>query len=459
MKIRLNSIKLKLTLFYTLILVVLLLIFHFTAYAFLSFGLFNNLDDSLIKDLNKAQQAILQTNDDDLPKVLDEMNGSSKDLIFIYDVETNEVLGSSYVDQNVRSTLLKFVTIGTITYAQLLNTSDNKIHLYVSSLNVDTDPGKMIVVTHDTDYIYATLVEYREILFAAIPFILLFSAISGYLLAGFFLRPAKAIIKTANSIDPAELTDRIPVKSHDELGILSGTLNSLFDKIYGFIDRQRQFAANTSHDLKSPLSIIKMEASLALKKDRTADEYKKALNSIDEEADRLNSMVKDLLALATIDSAPLRAGTTALDLSDVVNDILDRWRAPFAVKGIQLERSIATGMKVTGDGRHFSGIVDNLVKNAYQYTPSGGRVTCSLEGDNDNIVLKIADTGIGIDKEHLSRIFDRFYRVDKETSGNGLGLPIVEGTVKMYGGRITVESELGKGSMFTVYLPKGRYFV
>jgi two-component system, OmpR family, sensor histidine kinase BaeS len=108
---------------------------------------------------------------------------------------------------------------------------------------------------------------------------------------------------------------------------------------------------------------------------------------------------------------------------------------------------------VKGDPAHFRRIVDNLVKNAFEHTPAGGSVTCSLRVPKRNIIITVADTGTGIAEEHLPHIFERFYKAERETPGSGLGLPIVEGMVKMYGGNITVESELEKGTIFTITIP------
>jgi hypothetical protein len=297
-------------------------------------------------------------------------------------------------------------------------------------------------------------------LYGSIPVIIIFGLISGYILSSYFLRQIKVISRTAEKIDPANLCDRIPVKSNDELGRLSKTLNSLFNQIYGFIDRQRLFTADASHDLRAPLSVIKAETSLALTRERTNIEYKRAIEIVDNEADNLSNMVDDLLTLASMDSEPERSLTINLDLSEFIESILYDWETLCAEKGITLEQHITPGIEVRCEPLHFNHIVDNLIKNAIQYTPAGGIVTCSLELQGKDIIITVADTGIGIDAEHLPHIFDRFYRVSRDTEGNGLGLPIVEGTVKMYGGSVTAESEFGIGSVFKVVFPaKQPYYI
>jgi signal transduction histidine kinase len=171
-------------------------------------------------------------------------------------------------------------------------------------------------------------------------------------------------------------------------------------------------------------------------------------------------MVDDLLTLASMDTQPERSRTIMINLSDYIESILNSWESQFAQKGVKLVRRIIPDIEIRGEVLHFSRIVDNLLKNALEYTRAGGEVDCSLELREKDIVITVTDTGIGISANDLPHIFDRFYKVDRDTPGNGLGLPIVEGTVKMYGGSVTAESEFGKGSVFTVVMPaKQPYYI
>jgi len=456
MSFRFNSIKLKLTVFYSVVLVIFLVIFHLLAYVLLSYGLFNNLDDSLAADFSKARDAILQSGNDDLSGLLDELNGSSDGSVFIYDVGSKEIIGNPAAVEDIRTTLSGIITLGSSDFSQQLNTPDGRIRLYFAALEPTTETDRLLGVTRSADYIYRALDEYRSILLISLPFVLLFAAVSGYLLANNSLKPINVIARTAKGIDPANLRDRIEVKGSDELGRLSKTLNSLFDRIHGFIDRQRQFTADASHDLRAPLAVIKAETSLALRKKRTLTDYRSSLEIINRETERLNSLVDDLLTLASMDSSLERAKTYSIDLSSLTEGILNGWEAPYIQKGVKLNRQISPGIEIFGETLHFSRIVDNLLENAIEFTPEGGSVICSLADEGNEIILTVADTGIGIANGHLESIFNRFYKVNRSARGNGLGLPIVEDTVKMYGGRITMESEPGKGSVFRVFMLKTR---
>jgi signal transduction histidine kinase len=458
-KIQFNSIRLKLTLFYTVILVLLLFAFHFIAYMLFSAGLFNNLDSSLKLDSEQARDKFGVV-DSDVNGFLTGLESALDSSVYIYDVTTGEILSNSGNTEEIKDKLSGITTASGKRFLLSLDTGDERLRLYVAPMDIETEPDKLIVVSRSADYIYNTVDSYKKWLYMAIPFVIIIALVSGYLLSGYFLRQVKAINTTAEKIDPANIIDRIPVKSNDELGRLSKTLNSLFDRIHGYAERQKQFTADASHDLRSPLTIIKAEAEVTLMRKRKPEEYIAAIQTMDDAANVMNDMVDDLLTLASMDSQPDISAVAAFDLSACMENAVYDWKAPFENKGVEIRRDIAPGIVVRGDPAHFRRIADNLVKNAFEHTPAGGSVTCSLKVSKGNIIITVADTGTGIAEEHLPRIFDRFYKVDRDTPGNGLGLPIVEGTVKMYGGSVTAESEFGKGSVFTVVMPaKQPYYI
>lgn len=457
MNFRLNSIKVKLTAFYSAILVAILVVFGLFSWALLSYGLFHSLDTSLAADFSKARDAIVQSGSNNLSEPLSELDSVSGGSLFIYDVESKSFIGNPTVTEDIITALSGFISLGSSTSSQQLNTSDGRMRLYIAPLDTTIAPGKLLVVTRDTDYIYQTLDEYQDILFMSIPFVLLIATAAGYFFANHSLKPVNIIARTAENIDPANLSDRIQVKGNDELGRLSKTLNSLFDRIYGFIERQRQFTTDASHDLRAPLTTIKAETSLALRKERPAAEYRSALEIVNRETDRLNSLVDDLLTLASMDSNSDCTKSCQINLSDLMESVLSGWESPCVQRGIKLNRQISPDIKILGEIPHFQRIANTLLENAVKATPDGGSVNFSLADRGCEITLTVTDTGIGIAKEYLGHIFNRFYKVNHDTKGNGLGLPIVEGMVKMYKGRIDVETAPDKGSVFRVFLPKNSH--
>ncbi|MDV2989560.1 MAG: HAMP domain-containing sensor histidine kinase [Dehalogenimonas sp.] len=443
----LKSVKFRLTVIYSVVLVVTLATFGWISLALLSSGLHDNLYESLIVDFNRVKSSIFISGNEELPEMLNELEVQVPGSLFIYNVETETLMGNPSLLDDVRLSLSGFTTLGT--GFQFKEGLDGR-QLCIGPYN-ESSPGKLLVVTRDSSYIGSTVDQYKNVLYGSVPFALIIAGASGYALANHSLRQVKAIRVTAEGIDPGKLTDRIPVRGNDELGQLSGTLNSAFDRIHGFIDRQRRFTEDATHDLRAPLTNIKAQTSLALERDRPKDYYREALRSIEEDTEQMESMVEDLLTLTSLDTVPDQENSP-FDLSSLIEEILTNWEAPCAARGLTLTHKIQPDIETTGEPLDFQRIVDNLLENAVKATSQGG-VTFTMTESSGLITITVADTGRGIPPDQLEKIFWRFYRVDRHAEGNGLGLPIVEGITLMYGGRVEVESELGKGSTFTVTLP------
>ncbi len=226
---------------------------------------------------------------------------------------------------------------------------------------------------------------------------------------------------------------------------------------------RRDFVANVSHELKTPATSLRLLAeSLVDILDEDPEQAHFFAEQLKNETERLAQLITDLLDLARLESEERVQNPAPVDVRSVLMVVLSRLRPPARRKNITLswKRSgSATMYAVSGDETQLTSMFSNLVENAVKYTPSSGRVEVTAGSDEDEVVVRISDTGIGIPAENLGRIFERFYRVDKarskETGGTGLGLSIVRHVAENHGGRVTVESTLGEGSTFTVHLPRG----
>ncbi len=210
MKIQFNSIRLKLTLFYTVILVLLLFAFHFIAYMLFSAGLFNNLDSSLKLDSEQARDKFGVV-DSDVNGFLTGLESALDSSVYIYDVTTGEILSNSGNTEEIKDKLSGITTASGKRFLLSLDTGDERLRLYVAPMDIETEPDKLIVVSRSADYIYNTVDSYKKWLYMAIPFVIIIALVSGYLLSGYFLRQVKAINTTAEKIDPANIIARIPV--------------------------------------------------------------------------------------------------------------------------------------------------------------------------------------------------------------------------------------------------------
>ncbi len=231
----------------------------------------------------------------------------------------------------------------------------------------------------------------------------------------------------------------------------------MIGRLEASFERVGQFSMDASHELRTPLTIMRGEIELALRDTQTAKTYKETLASLLEEVVRMTSIIDGLILLSKADgnSIKLEKKPTRLDL--LVNEIKEDAEVLAEQKRIQITISKLDETTVIGDEVRLRQLMLNLVDNAIKYTEDGGRVTLFLERLDGNARFTVADTGIGIPKNHLDKIFDRFYRVDKSRSrfpdGLGLGLSISKWIAEVHGGQLLAESKVGKGSRFTVILP------
>jgi heavy metal sensor kinase len=302
-----------------------------------------------------------------------------------------------------------------------------------------------------------TLDRLRLALLLGVPFALLLAGGGGWLLAGRALEPVDRITRLARSITATDLTKRINLERQDELGRLAGTFDDMIDRLERAFQEQRQLTADVSHELRSPLTVLEAQTTLALRRQRSAEEYRHVLASTQEEIERMSTMVNQLLTLARAD-----AGEEQINLEPVALDALTRTVAdgmdPLAQEGgLALTFRAPAPVWVEGDPGRLRQLVINLLDNAMRHTPPGGRVDITVARRGNWAILRVADTGDGISSEDLPHIFQRFYRGDRARSrvmGNsGLGLAIVKWIVEAHGGHIHVSSSPGEGSAFTVTLP------
>ncbi|MDD4465309.1 MAG: ATP-binding protein [Dehalococcoidales bacterium] len=447
-----KSTKFKLAATYSFSLLAVLLASGVVSWAMLSYGLHHNLGESMEADAEVARTAIIQGGYDNLDQKLAELTDSLASSVFIYNVFTKEVFGDESRHSDIQAYLANITDWPGDMWSQTMDLPDGKSRLQASPLDLDEEPGKLLVIARDTSYISSATSLYKTILLVSAPVALIVSSLLGYGLASHSTSQIRAIQNTVASIDPSSMTERIPVNNNDELGELSQALNAALDRIDGFTKRQRTFVEDAAHDLRSPLTNIKVQTELALEREREAAYYRHAFASVGEDVEKMESMIEDLLILASLDIEPARSHSISFDLSGIIESILDNWEADCNHKGIKLERFISPGIWINGEPLDFQRLAGNLIENAFKAT-SNGNITVTLS-ENDGVVsLKVADTGCGIPSEHLEKIFWRFYRVDRDSGGNGLGLPIVEGIANMYGGKVEVESEVHKGSVFTVIIP------
>ncbi len=310
-----------------------------------------------------------------------------------------------------------------------------------------------------TDQIVATLSLFRRYLVMLAPLLLLAAASGGYWLSHKALSPVDVITRMARNIGGNNLSDRLEkLTTGDELQRLSDTLNEMLGRIESAFLRVTQFTADASHELRTPISLIRTEAEIALRKTRGNEEYREALRHILLEAERTSSLVEELLSLARSDSGRESLHLAPLDLRPAVGETANEWRQLVESRNLQFTQSVADcELPVLADRKAVQRLLAILLDNAVKYTPPPGAIELRLEEQDGNAIISVCDSGIGIAKEDQVRIFERFCRVDKarsrELGGAGIGLAIADWIVQQHRGSIAVHSSIGNGSTFVVELP------
>ena len=468
-----HSVKFKFTVWYLAVLGVLLVSLSVGVYLSLSHSLYRNLDKSLevrVAELQSTRGIWMNIQQGNFQEELGEV-------VLLYSYSGNELVRvagrNADVPVDSNSQLVQQALAGKSAFSTMVNTQGQKLRIYAIPFSPEAPgvpprvrgmsprlPGAesaALVIGRSTAEIDDTMNRLVRILVIVVPVTLAVAGAGGIFLARRALKPVEQIAQTALQIEEKDLSQRIPVNTRDELGRLASVLNQMFERLEKAFKRQREFAGDASHELRTPLAVIQAESTLALQKERDASEYRKSLELVAQEAEHMAHIIDQLLTLARADAGKELLSFAAIELDKLVVDVVQDAEVLCREKGLIFELGEMTGVTVDGDRARLKELVLNLLDNAIRYTPAGGTVSLSLIREGRMAVVAVRDTGIGIPPEYLPYIFERFYRVDKARSrsdgGSGLGLAICQHIAEVHGGKIEVESQEGKGSIFSVFLP------
>lgn len=299
----------------------------------------------------------------------------------------------------------------------------------------------IFAVPYGTDYFFA---------------LLLILAFIGFIIIYRITNSITSLSSQIKRISSKNLEQRIQsIHSNDEIGELANSFNSLLDRLHAAFDREQQFIADVAHEMKTPLATLRSSFEVTLSKDRTKEEYKKAIQSAIIEADQLSSTMKDVLDLAWSESPTEQKPMTEVNLGELMEELGDIAQKLAIAKRISVKTNIAKNVKISGYKEKLAQAVLNIIENAIKYTHTDGKVTIILEKLHVKAIITITDTGSGIAQEDIPHIFDRFYRGTKtdKVLGSGLGLAISKSIISLHQGYIVVDSIPKKGSTFTITLP------
>lgn len=479
-----RSLRFKLTLWYVLILGILLISFS----SFLYFTLSNSLRRDVDNKLRSLAELIASESSSPLSKFgfgnIDKALETSMNLKpigkFIQVLDESGNIGRKSdnlknVQLPISLNALKNASKGVITFETNRSFGNTPMRIITFPVIENSHVTKIVQIASSLEEVEDALNTLFIILVITVPLALMIASLGGQFLAHKALKPVDNITQTARIITSQNLNQRItPPKVKDEISRLIETFNEMISRLDHSFRQIKQFSSDASHELKTPLTILKGEVEVTLRKERTPPEYQQTLKSNLEEINRMSQIVEDLLLLSKADIGEVRLNKEDINLTEILTEVVTQMDRLAKSKGLYLSTSNHhQDIHIFGDALRIRELFINLIENGIKYTEKGGSIHITLQRENEPPMrnhssreegekgefakVVVSDTGIGIAKEDQERIFNRFFRVDKarsrEQGGSGLGLSICKWIVDAHQGEIMVDSEVGKGSSFIVKLP------
>jgi two-component system OmpR family sensor kinase len=475
------NIRLRLTLWYTVILFLILLIFSLAVYVGLTRSLLVTVDNHLQREVGEIlgnltfagsvnEHETEEKHDDGSDEVEKVRRDAELQLTYTPEegvfwriltadgqplIDQGHFDGASFDPAVLQSGRTQFE------YASLA--SNVPIRLYTAPFIIEEQGAGIIQVAESYRHIQDVQRQLIGLLALGIPFTLLAASIGGWILASSALNPIDRITRAAAQISAQDLHQRLNLKlPNDEVGRLAATFDKMLARLEDAFERQKRFIADASHEIRTPLTILKGDVEVALNRPRRPEEYQETLAMVNDTTDRLTALVEELFLLARADNQQISLQLKSFNLSALLMKEVSHL-LPRAVKqGVALNLDTPDELTIEADPAKLSRLFINLIDNGIKYSNPGDTVTVRVVAEAGYARVAVADTGPGIPPEHLPHLFERFYRIDKARSrsitdangsGAGLGLSIAYWLAQLHGGRIDVESQLGQGSTFTVWLP------
>ena len=315
-----------------------------------------------------------------------------------------------------------------------------------------------LVLISPVDEVMGSLESVQRVMIVLFVVIALAAVIIAFFFSHVLTRPISTLTKSIQRMGKGDLSVRVPEKGGGELRELAQSYNTMAEQLEQLDKSRNQFVSNASHELKTPLATMKIVLeSMLYQPDMPEDMRQEFMGDMNHEIDRMSTVITDLLTLTQMDNKRMTIRAKPVDIGALTEETVHSLMPMAENRGQQLQADTEPGIIVSADADRLGQVFSNLIENALKYTADGGRIRVKLRRKGKTAVWSVTDNGVGIPEADQQHIFERFYRVDKarsrETGGTGLGLSIVRQLVQLHGGKVTVESEPGKGSTFTVTLP------
>lgn len=431
-----HSLRFRLVVWFLCIETAAFFLFSFLLYGLLSRNLYAHHDESLLasqRQLRIVLQPFAEENFRSLPIEESYFNSA----IEIRSRDGSKILSSSQFKDISSSLPAPDMNKGESGFFSIETGSGEAVRILISPLSGEQ---YYLIQASKLGDIKHTLASLKILLAVIIPLVLVATSFGGYLIASRALAPVAEITDRAREIQAKNLDQLLDIKTSDiELRNLVITLNAMMDRLNQTFRSMEQFTMDVSHELKTPLTIIAGTLEVALNQERTAGDYKEAMQTVLDELNRMSRIVNQLLLLSSFDVGKSDIQREEIDLSNLLEKMFELTQPLAEDKSIQTSLHINVAPRILGDSGQVSQVIINLIDNAVKYTPANGKIEIALDASNGNAVMTVSDTGTGIPAQEIPRVFEPFYQIDKARSGDnrgvGLGLSIVKRIVEAHGGR------------------------
>jgi len=458
-------IKWKLTLWYGGILALILVTFSSGVYIYFQNSLQKSIDTKIKSIAEVLASSMTETHNQSLfgnfERYLENALGKKPKGKFIQIIDASGKIGARLNDLEAEAVPVSFVTLekalkGEIVY-ETIETARPRLRMITMPILENKKIISIVQVGSSLEEFEDTMKRLLIIMIISIITSISVTIVVGYFMAKKTMKPVDQIRRAAVNISSNNLDERIDIKGRkDELGRLAETFNAMISRLKDSFQRINQFSIDVSHELKTPLTILKGETELALRKERTNEEYKRSMQSNLEEIDRMSRIIDDLLLLSKAETKDIGMNLEKVDLRDLLADVCMNMKLFGENKGVEIVVKELEDIRLVGDELKLRRMITNVVENAIKYGHRGGHVIVSSYKQNGFACVNVEDDGPGISPGDIKYIFDRFYRADrsrKRESGSGLGLSISKWIAEAHKGSIDVQSRPAAGSVFTIKLP------
>ena len=467
----LDTVRARLTLWYVSLLATILVVVIAMIYVLLSRALYVRIDDGLRAGLQTTLTSLAndlaegQSVDDAARSTAAEL-ASRHQLVAIYDGR-GRLLGEAGREDDIVIPLPSADELPVDAEEQLItivesDDLDDRHRLAMRRVNLRSNIEYIVVVGSSLEPTDEELESLRRILAYVVPLSVIVAAIGGWFLARRSLSPVVAMADRARKIGVESLHARLPVANpRDELGLLASTFNELLARLESSVQQQRQFMADASHELRTPVNIARTASRVALQQSgRSETEYRETLAIVEQETIRLSRLVDDMFTLTRADAGSYPVRSMPMYLDEIIEEVARASAVVAATRGVSIAIECEHPAPFTGDEDLIRRLVMNVIDNAVRFSAAGGAVRVALDRAQETYAISISDQGPGIAPEVQSRIFERFYRVDEARSrdgvsdgGAGLGLALARWIARAHGGEIRLATSSRLGSTFVITLP------